>query len=150
MEKYDKKKNADTEKSEGVSAQGPGLKIQLDIRVGHKKTVTEGPDGNKVVTNGPNKWHVYLGEPEKSKRCQFILVDFKSKIVSVSVGADAYFCLGNELPGDGALPPIPEKIRKFLDGGSKGGVDSDDIKAAENARQKAKDLFFKNGAPKSA
>ena len=146
MEKYDKKKNADTEKSEGVSAQGPGLKIQLDIRVGHKKTVTEGPDGNKVVTNGPNKWHVYLGEPEKSKRCQFILVDFKSKIVSVSVGADAYFCLGNELPGDGALPPIPEKIRKFLDGGSKGGVDSDDIKAAENARQKAKDLFFKNGA----
>lgn len=146
MKKYEKKKKADTEKSTGVTAKGPGLSVQLDIRIGHKKNVTQDENGNNIVKNGPNKWHVYLGEPEKSKRCQFILVDFKSKIVSVSIGADAYLCLGNELPGNGELPEIPEKIRKFLDGGSKDGVSSDDIKTAEKARQSAKDAFFKDGA----
>ena len=70
------------------------------------------------VKKSPMRWHLYLGEPEEKKRCQFVLVDFKSSIVNVNIGANAYLCIGNELPGDGQLPPISTVITDFLNGGS--------------------------------
>ena len=30
------------------------------------------------------------------------------------IGANAYLCVGNELPNNGELPPLPDKIAKFL------------------------------------
>lgn len=132
MKKYDAKKNKDSDKTDdGIKAKGPGAKVSLDFRIGHQK---QGDDQD-------TKWHVYLGEPEWDKRCTFTLVDFKSKIVTVSVGANAYICLGNELPNNGALPEIPAKVRNFLNGSTKGAVHNDDISAANNARQRAKDRF---------
>lgn len=105
------------------------VSLALDLRVTMKE---KGKKLSKV------KWHLYLGEPDEDKRCKFTLVDFKSKIVSVNIGANAYLCLGNELPGNGELPPIPQKIRDFLDGSTKGsGVQSADISKANNARTQA-------------
>lgn len=103
--------------------------LSLDLRVTMKE---KGEKLSKV------KWHLYLGEPAEDKRCSFTLIDFKSKIVSVNIGANAYLCVGNELPGDGELPPIPDKIRQFLDGSTKGsGVESADISKANAARTAA-------------
>ncbi len=136
MKKYDEKKSKDKDKTDdGIKAKGPGATVSLDFRVGHKK------QGNDQST----KWHVYLGEPEWDKRCSFVLVDFKSKIVTVSVGANAYICLGNELPNNGELPEIPAKVRNFLNGSSKGSVANDDISAANNARERAKKRYIAMG-----
>lgn len=133
MASYEKKKAEDKDKSDdGTSFSGPSLKVSLDLYIGHKKP------------GGATKWHLYLGEPDHDKRCEFTLVNFKSKIVSVAIGANAYFCLGNELPNNGQLPPIPEKVRRFLDGGEKGGVKSDNISEANDARAKARNDFLAN------
>ena len=105
------------------------VSISLDFRVTMKEK------GKKL---DKAKWHLYLGQPDEDLRCKFILVDFKSKVVSVNIGANAYLCVGNELPGNGELPPIPQKIRQFLDGSTKGsGVQSADISKANNARTAA-------------
>jgi hypothetical protein len=66
------------------------------------------------VTKSPTRWHLYLGEPDKAKRCKITFIDFKSKIVNVKIEADAYLCVGNELPGNGKLPDIPTEITNFL------------------------------------
>ena len=92
------------------------------------------------------KWHLYLGEPGDGKnpeadernRCYFHLIDFKSAIATVKIGANAYLCLGNELPNGGKLPPIAPKVRAFLDGGTKGeGVRSASLSEADIARRDA-------------
>ncbi len=132
MKKYDETKAKDKDKTDdGIKAKGPGLTVSLDFRIGHKK---QGPDTR-------TKWHIYLGEPEWDKRCTFTLVDFKSKIVTVSVGANAYLCVGNELPNNGELPEIPAKVRNFLNGSSDGAFANDDISKANNARERAKRQF---------
>jgi DNA-binding transcriptional MerR regulator len=88
------------------------------------------------------KWHLYIGEPADDKRCEFILIDFKSPIVSVNIGANAYLCLGNELPNDGELPPIHPTVQGFLDGSEKGaGVKSDDTNKANRMRTRALENF---------
>jgi len=105
------------------------VSIALDFRITMKEK------GKKL---DKAKWHLYLGQPDEDLRCKFVLVDFKSKVVSVNVGANAYLCVGNELPNNGELPPIPAKIRQFLDGSTKGsGVESADISKANNARTSA-------------
>lgn len=105
------------------------VSISLDFRITMKEK------GKKL---DKAKWHLYLGQPDEDLRCKFVLVDFKSKVVSVNIGANAYLCVGNELPGNGELPPIPPKIRQFLDGSTKGsGVESADISKANNARTNA-------------
>ncbi len=103
--------------------------IALDFKVTMKE---EGRKLSKV------KWHVYLGEPTIDKRCSITLIDFKSKIVNVKIGANCYLCIGNELPNDGKLPAIPTEISQFLDGSTKGsGVVSDDVSMANRARTQA-------------
>lgn len=125
----EKSTQKDEKKDDGVKVSGPSAHVAIDIKITKRK------DG---VTYDKAKWHVYLGEPEKDKRCSFTFVDIKTGIVDVYVGADAYLCIGNELPNDGELPPIPSEIAQFLDGSTKGsGVQSDDMNAATTAREKA-------------
>ena len=103
--------------------------MSLDLRITMRK------DGKKL---DKVKWHLYLGEPDEDKRCKFTLVDFKSKIVSVNIGANGYLCIGNELPNDGELPPIPAKIAQYLNGSTQGsGMESDDVSKADRARTAA-------------
>ena len=125
----DNKTNAKNSKS----ASPASASITLDFKVTMKE---KGKKLNKV------KWHVYLGEPDFKKRCNFQLINFKSSIVSVKIGANAYLCVGNELPNDGALPPIPAEVASFLDGSTKGsGMVSDDIAKANRARTRALEDF---------
>ncbi len=130
--KYKEKQNKDNSSS---SATVGKVTVSLDLRIQTKK------DGKNLSSC---LWHVYLGKPTESERCQFILVDFNTKIVKVGAGANAYLCIGSELPDDGELPPIPTKVRQFLDGGEHGAATSDDISKAETARTSAKAKFFAN------
>ncbi len=132
MTNYKNKQNED--KSSSSTTVGK-VTVSLDLRIQTKK------DGKDLSTC---LWHVYLGKPTESERCQFILVDFNTKIVKVGAGANAYLCIGSELPDDGQLPPIPTKVRQFLDGGEHGSVSSDDVSKAETARNSAKAKFFAN------
>ena len=119
-------------KNTGVSAS-----ISLDLKI----TFME--NGKKL---DKCRWHVYLGEPDFEKRCQLTLIDFDSGIVSVKVGANMYLCIGNELPNDGELPPIPTNIANFLNGESKGGMQGADIYKAQKAREAAKKMFAADAA----
>ena len=96
-------------KAEDNKPRAAEFKIPLQFKITWKE------NGAKKT---PTRWHLYLGEPDEKKRCQLLLVDFKSSIVNVNIGANAYLCIGNELPGDGQLPPIPSVITQFLNGGS--------------------------------
>ena len=127
-EKHESTKENKSEQKDNFKATS-GAKISLDFGLTWRD---KGVNFDKV------KWHLYLGKPQKSERCQFILIDLEAKIVEVKIGADAYFCVGNELPDNGALPPIPENIRQFLTG-SRGsnGVQSADVSKAERAREEA-------------
>lgn len=127
-EKHESKDENKSEQKDNFKATS-GAKISLDFGLTWRD---KGVNFDKV------KWHLYLGKPKKSERCQFILIDLEAKIVEVKIGADAYFCVGNELPDNGALPPIPENIRQFLTG-SRGsnGVQSADVSKAERAREEA-------------
>lgn len=102
-----------------------GAKISLQFMITMKK------NGQKLK---PAKWHVYLGEPDIDKRCTFTFLKVKSSILSVNIGANAYVCIGNELPNNGKLPAIPYEIRKFLDGNNKSGIESADVSKANRAR----------------
>ncbi len=98
------------------------------------------------------KWHIYLGEPgdgteasEEEKRCGIKIIDLKAKVVTVKIGANAYLCVGNELPNNGVLPPIPADIRNFLNGGSMGsGVEQADAATVNRSREAAMEKFLKN------
>ncbi|MCR4922021.1 MAG: hypothetical protein K5945_10035 [Bacteroidaceae bacterium] len=103
-----------------------GATISLDVKI----TWRAGGTNYKKP-----KWHVYLGEPAEDKRCTLTLIDFESGIVDCHVGANAYICVGNELPNNGELPPLPDKIAKFLDGSKHGDYQSDNAAQAQQARQ---------------
>ena len=134
-EKHESKDENKSEQKDNFKATS-GAKISLDFGLTWREN---GVNYDKV------KWHLYLGKPQKSERCQFILIDLEAKIVEVKIGANAYFCVGNELPDNGALPPIPENIRQFLTG-SRGsnGVQSADVSKAERAREEALREFRAN------
>ena len=106
--------------------------IELSLKVTFRK------DGRDLKR--PD-WYVWIGHPDKDKRCYFKFVDFKSKIVTVDIGADAYVCFGSELPNNGQLPPLPEDVAEFLDGGQHGAAQSDDMGAALKAQANIKKKF---------
>ena len=105
-----------------------GATISLDVKITWRAGGTE---------YKKPKWHVYLGEPAEDKRCTLTLIEFDSGIVDCHVGANAYICVGNELPNNGELPPLPAKIAKFLDGSKHGDFQSDNASQAQQARQLA-------------
>lgn len=118
-------KDADTEKPKGA-VKAMESSITFDFRITFRADKKDLPKP---------KWHVYIGEPDYKKRCKITFIDFDAKIVTVKVGANAYICLGNELPNNGQLPPLPTEISEFLNGGSKGGVESASAVDADRARQ---------------
>ena len=116
-----KKKAENAEKSKGTT-----ISLPFQLKITWKE---------KGVEKTPVRWHLYLGEPEKDKRCKIILLDYKSSIVNVNIGADAYLCIGNELPGNGQLPAIPTEITTFL---NPTGVDTGaDMAKAQRSRNAA-------------
>jgi len=99
------KEKKEQEKKGGITALK--TKISLEFKVTWVK------NGESYKTP---KWHLYIGEPEKDKRCFIQFLKYDGYIVKVDIGADAYLCLGNELPNGGQLPAIPSKITEFLSG----------------------------------
>lgn len=132
------------QKSKEVSASAGG-----HIALNFKVTKYE----NYTAYSKP-KWHVYLGEPgdgteasEEEKRCGIKIIDLKAKVVTVKIGANAYLCVGNELPNNGVLPPIPADIRNFLNGGSAGaGVEQADAATVNRSREAAMEKFLKKAS----
>lgn len=133
MRKYQQKQNEDKE----ASAKAMSASISLDIRIQTRK------DGRNLKSS---LWHVYLGQPDENLRCAFTLVDFKNDIVNVSVGANAYLCLGSELPNGGVLPPLPAKVSQFLDGKPHGNATSDSKTDVDNGRNSVTAGFTMNMA----
>ena len=118
----------DQNKADAAKTSGELLKSEMPFQL----KITWKENG---VTKTPVRWHLYLGEPDKSKRCKITLIDFKSKIVNVNIGADSYLCIGNELPGNGKLPAIPTEISDFI---SPNGVDTGaDMAKAQRSRNAA-------------
>ena len=81
---------------------------------------------------GDTKWHLYVGEPDEEKRCRITWIDFeigKDQPVGMwaKAYANAYLCIGNELPGNGMLPELPAKVKDAL------GFKDDKIETTENA-----------------
>ena len=120
----DKSKSGKTGENLSASA---GATIQLQFKLTWKSGGT---------TYSKAKWHLYIGEPTLDKRCKFTFLKFKSKIVSIDIGANAYLCLGNELPNNGKLPAIPQKVANFLNGSGSGkGIESASLSEANRARE---------------
>ena len=109
-----------------------GAKVSLQVKVTWKE---------KGTSYSKPHWHLYLGEPDFNKRCQFTLLKFKSSVVSVDFGANGYICVGNELPNNGKLPEIPSQIRNFLNGGNSSGIEGADVSKANRARENSMKEF---------
>ena len=124
------KESEDKLKDAGIESFSAGkAKITIEFMI------TWAKDGTEYDTP---KWHLYVGEPEKDKRCTFTYLKFKSTVCSVDIGADGYLCLGNELPNNGALPEIPAKITEFLNGHQQEGTSMGaDMQKVERSRAKA-------------
>lgn len=118
----------------GEESGGGLMKVHIEVSL----KVTFRRDGEDLKS--PD-WYVWIGHPDKDKRCRFTFVDFRSKIVTVDIGADAYVCFGSELPNGGQLPPLPDEVAEFLDGGTHGAAKSDDIGTALKAQNKIKKKF---------
>lgn len=104
----EKTKDRGSIEGKGEIKASAGLKLSFDFAVVHKKAENK--------TN----WHVYIGEPTRDKRCTLTLIDFqlgkKDDAIAAwcRIYANAYVCLGNELPNNGALPELPEKVTEYL------------------------------------
>lgn len=122
-----------------------GVSISLDFRIKEWYTVVNKTvNGKTEQTKGKRdklRWHFYLGEPgtaeqsdaeRQAKRCRITIIDFQLGGKDDPVAcwakqyANAYLCFGNELPGNGALPPIPDEVREFLDGKKSTGKGNSD------------------------
>ena len=125
-----KKEEKEEEKKEEQLGTFGKVEVPLELKITWKER-------NLPEYDTP-KWHLYVGEPSKDKRCHFTYLKFDSKVCSADIGADAYLCLGNELPGNGQLPEIPSKITEFLNGHKQAGTDMGaDMTKLENSRKRA-------------
>ena len=121
--------------SKGYVKSGCGASINLEFQIRNY------PSQNKTF------WHLYVGEPDEAKRCRITFIDFevgKDSPVGLwaKVYANAYLCLGNELPGNGQLPAIPDKVQEALGmKGADGKVDTS-LKSKLDA---ARELTMKGG-----
>lgn len=144
MEDKNEKKNKDGKETKAkVSC---GVHLALDFKVTMR--ADDEPKSTKT------KWHLYLGQPgdgsyesEMKNRCSITLIDFqagdKDDPVAVwgKIWANAYLCIGNELPNDGALPPIPQEINEFLNGKDASGNSQSLSGKADDKRSEAVKTF---------
>lgn len=121
--------------------------VEIKAEVALKIKLTWKENGK---TYSPVRWHVYVGTPELNDRCKITFLKFKSDIVSVDLGANAYLCLGNELPNGGQLPDIPSAISNYLNGGGDSkGIQGATLSQANAARKAALEEFNKRAASNS-
>lgn len=115
--------------SKGYVKSGCGASINMELEI------RSYPSLNKTY------WHLYVGEPDESKRCRVTFIDFevgKDSPVGLwaKVYANMYLCIGNELPGNGQLPAIPEKVQEALGmKGADGKVDASQKTKLDAARE---------------
>lgn len=110
-----------------------GAKIDLLVKVIWKE---------KGTTYSKPHWSVCVGQPDIDKRCKFTYLKFKSSVVSVDIGANAYLCLGNVLPNNGKLPEIPSQVANFLNGSDNGnGIENASLAEVERGRKASLDRF---------
>ena len=123
MEEFSADKADEDNKGDGKTTGKDGAKKNLTASAGvtfsFEFQLRHYPDKKNT------KWHVYLGEPARGKRCEFVRIDFRFESKLLTVWAkeyvNAYLCLGNELPKDengveGGLPKLPDKLTQILDG----------------------------------
>lgn len=124
------KKNSDAKEPSDktfTAKAGASLKLNLHVEL-EMKNATGETYYTKTRNKKDCKWHLYIGEPGTTaanrydKRCSITFVDFQLNgkddpiAVWAKLYANAYLCLGNELPNNGQLPPLPETVEKFLNG----------------------------------
>lgn len=122
-----------------------GVNISLDFKVTMKPDDCTDPKFK-------SKWHLYVGQPGDGSasslakdRCSITFIDFqvgskKGKVAAwCKEWANAYLCIGNELPNNGQLPPIPAEIDEFLYGSSNKNIGSASDKQNHANAQKARE-----------
>jgi len=147
-------------KSKDAKDTKPKISCGVNITIDFKVTMKADDD----PADYKPKWHLYVGQPGDGTpssmmkdRCSITIIDFqvggkKDKVAAwCKIWANAYLCIGNELPNDGKLPPIPEEVDEFLNGSKKNEHLSESGKnksaEAEQKRQQAVSQF--DGAAKS-
>ena len=121
--------SAGSAESKGYIKANAGASIALELEVRNYPSL------------GKSYWHLYVGEPDESKRCRITFIDFefgRNEPIGLWAKqyANMYLCIGNELPGNGQLPPLPEKVVEALGmEGADGKVDNSLKGKIEAARQ---------------
>lgn len=134
-----------------------GVNISLDFKVTMKPDDCTNP-------NFKSKWHLYVGQPGDGStssmmkdRCSITFIDFqlggkKDKVAAwCKIWANAYLCVGNELPNNGQLPPIPQEIDEFLNGSKKDDhlTESGNNKSAQANEKRKQAVSQFDGSAKS-
>jgi len=144
---------ADNEENKNTEPSEQPVEIKAGAHVAIQLKISLEPDNWKKnhKEKFQNKWHLYCGYPtadgenySKDTRCNVTLIDYmvgkkgSDFCTWGTLYADAYLCIGNELPNDGAMPGIPEKVKQFLDGTDVNGKSqklSDDVEAQKKKTQ---------------
>jgi len=144
---------ADNEENQNTEPSEQPVEIKAGAHVAIQLKISLEPDNWKKnhKEKFQNKWHLYCGYPtadgetySKDTRCNVTLIDYmvgekgSDFCTWGTLYADAYLCIGNELPNDGAMPAIPEKVKQFLDGTDVNGKSqklSDDAVAKQKKAQ---------------
>lgn len=113
-----------------------GAKFNFDLKITFQSA---------EIKDGKPKWHLWLGKPQpESDRCQVTFIDFqlgdKDDAIAAwaKVWVNAYFCIGNEMPvgpNGNVLPPIPDEVKKFLDGEDVSGASQKLSSKAQQLRE---------------
>ncbi len=149
MEEFSADKADDDNKGDGKTSGKDGAKDNLTASAGASFSFEF--QLRHYRDKKETKWHVYLGEPSRSKRCEVVFIDFKFDAKLLKVWAkkylNAYLCLGNELPKDengvmGGLPALPDKLVKILDGngGQSENVETNTGSTANLQAERAKQI----------
>ena len=143
LEEFDQKKaDAENQGDQNNSSSSAGsAESKGYIKAGASASMSLELEIRNYPSLGKSFWHLYVGEPDESKRCRITFIDFefgRTEPVGLwaKLYANAYLCIGNELPGNGQLPALPEKVVEALGmEGADGKVDNSLKGKIEAARQ---------------
>lgn len=138
----------------GLAKMEASINLELRFELEMKNKANQPAYYTTERTSSKCKWHVYLGKPNRSERCRISLIDFhvgkKTDPVALwaELYANGYLCFGNELPeiSPGViLPPIPDDVKKFLDGEDVNGKMQSLSTTADTKRQSAVTALLAKG-----